>query len=153
MNVAYEDYERPSTPSFSGNYLSNYQPKPTSPYLFGAGEPVESAVPINSSTIEFLPPKEKPNKTLCTAHRLLVVLLLLFIILSVVMIALYITKSSISDKNITNSSISDKNSGTTNEVNCAKGRGEEDGMRAMSVMFMHLPCPWMYHHRQSELQV
>ena len=98
MNVAYDNPERPPTPSFIGSYTSVHDPGPPAPYVYPGDRPVRPYMPSTSSSLGFLPPKKKKHKNPCGIKCLLVTLLALFIILSLVMIVLYFTRDSSSEK-------------------------------------------------------
>ena len=118
MNSAYDNHERPHTPSFIGSYSSvddshpylyggdaphpaasyvygRNAPKSNSPHVYGRDAPRRTTIiSTSASTVGFLPSEKKKRRNQCGRSCILLILLALFIILSIVMTVLYILKPS-----------------------------------------------------------
>ena len=94
MNTAYENPERPYTPSFVGNYASAPESGPPPSYLYHEDKPRREPLPSSSSTVGFLPPKKKKKHGSQCCSCLVIALLVFFIAVSIVMIALYFARES-----------------------------------------------------------
>lgn len=112
MNIAYDNPERPHTPSYIGNYESYPENGPGASYLYREEPPVKKApLPSSSSTVGFLPSEKKAqhSRGRCGTSFVLVALLILFLTVAIVMTALYISRDS-QDKKVT------ENGGTSEET-------------------------------------
>ena len=90
MNRAFDRPDRPQTPSFVGSYSSFHDSQPEAPY----GKETERRTTIMStsaSTVGFIPSEKKKQKNKC-GRICVVILLACFIVLSIVMIVLYLTR-------------------------------------------------------------
>ena len=139
MNNGFADYpERPHTPSFVGSYSSVHDPQTdrymykrdapasasylyreeapaTAPYGYGGGAPRRATtLSTSASTVGFLPPKKKTHRSKCGKSCVLLVLLACFIILSVVMIVLYLTRPVKAEKESVNDNIKGNTQPTVN---------------------------------------
>lgn len=97
MNTAYDNPERPSTPSYIGNYESHPENGLGASYLYREEPPVTKVpLPSSSSTVGFLPPekKTKHRRNQCNKSFIVVALLILFMALAIVMMALYFSRES-----------------------------------------------------------
>ena len=94
MNSAFDNPERPHTPSFIGSYSSVHDPHPPAAYVYGADEPGRKGTIISTSasTVGFLPPEKKKRRNKSGRNCIVVMLLACFIVLSIVMIVLYFTR-------------------------------------------------------------
>ncbi|XP_078376227.1 putative beta-lactamase-like 1 isoform X2 [Oculina patagonica] len=102
MNTAYDNPERPHTPSYVGNYTSYHEPGPPPSYIYKEDKPSRSPLPSSSSTVGFLPPEKKKKHGGRCGSCLVLALLVLFIAVSIVMIALYFARESQGDKGTDN---------------------------------------------------
>ena len=112
MNTAYDNPERPHTPSYIGNYESYPEKGPGASYVYREEPPVKKApLPSSSSTVGFLPPekKTKHGRDRCGKSFIVVALLVFFVAVAIVMMALYFSRDS-QDEKVT------KNGGTSGET-------------------------------------
>ena len=112
MNTAYDNPERPHTPSYIGNYESYPENGPGVPYVYREEPPVKKApLPSSSSTVGFLPSEKKAQhgRDRRGISFVLVALLILFLAVAIVMTALYISRDS-RDEKVT------ENGGTSGET-------------------------------------
>ena len=112
MNTAYDNPERPHTPSYMGNYESYPVNGPAASYVYREEAPVKKApLPSSSSTVGFLPLEKKAqhDRGRCSTSFVLVALLILLLAVAIVMTALYISKDS-QDEKVT------ENGGTSGET-------------------------------------
>lgn len=96
MNTAYDNPERPPSPSYVGNYSSVHEPGLPPSYIYREDPPRRPHLPSSSSTVGILPPKKKEKRgTQCSGKSCLVfALLMIFIAISITMIALYFARDS-----------------------------------------------------------
>ena len=112
MNIAYDNPERPHTPSYMGNYESYPENGPGASYVYREEAPVKKVpLPSSSSTVGFLPSEKKSQhgRGRCSRSFVLVALLILFLAVAIVMTALYISRDS-QDEKVT------ENGGTSGET-------------------------------------
>lgn len=93
MNSAFDNRERPHTPSFMGSYSSFQEPQRTAPYVIGKDntERRTTIISTSASTVGFLPSVKKKRKNKCS-RNCIVLLLVCFIVLSIVMLVLYLAR-------------------------------------------------------------
>ena len=101
MNIAYDNPERPHTPSYIGNYDSRPENGPGASYVYREEPPVKRApLPSSSSTVGFLPSEKKAQhgRDRCGKGFIVVALLIFFMAVAIVMMALYFSRDSQDDK-------------------------------------------------------
>lgn len=121
MNTAYDNPERPPSPSYVGNYSSVHESRPPPSYIYREDPPRRPHLPSSSSTVGILPPKKKEKHgNRCSGKSCLVVaLLVLFIAVSITMIVLYFARDWQDGKESNNSKDGGTSQGT---VKIAKTR-------------------------------
>lgn len=101
MNTAYDNSERPHTPSYIGNYESFPENGPGASYVYREEPPVKKApLPSSSSTVGFLPPEKKAQHGRNRRGKdfIVVALLIFFMAVAIVMMALYFSRDSQDEK-------------------------------------------------------
>jgi len=101
MNTAYDNSERPHTPSYIGNYESFPENGPGASYVYREEPPVKKApLPSSSSTVGFLPPEKKAQHGRDRRGKdfIVVALLIFFMAVAIVMVALYFSRDSQDEK-------------------------------------------------------
>jgi len=101
MNTAYDNSERPRTPSYIGNYESFPENGPGASYVYRDEPPVKKApLPSSSSTVGFLPPEKKAQhgRDRCGKGFVVVALLIFFLAVAIVFMALYFSRDSQDEK-------------------------------------------------------
>ena len=101
MNTAYDNPERPRTPSYIENYESFLENGPGASCVYREEAPVKNApLPSSSSTVGSLPSEKKSQHSRDRRGTSfgLVALLILFLAVAIVMTALYISRDSRDEK-------------------------------------------------------
>jgi len=101
MNTAYDNSERPHTPSYIGNFQSFPENGSGASYVYREEPPVKKApLPSSSSTVGFLPPEKNAQRgrDRCGKDFVVVALLIIFMAVAIVMMALYFSRDSQDEK-------------------------------------------------------